>query len=439
MNATKPADCYYINRRMKKRLIKVPPVIGFRDTDWELIKLRGLTAETRVSLPTIPRDYFTLGTRLGAGAFGEVYQAQITDGEHRGRQVAVKTLKEGAKPEEEQDLLKEAYFMHKLEHDNIIKMIGVCWNPFYLLLELMDGDLRNYLHSSRRRSPPNRRGSISPDGRSKLSLLDLLNIGLDVASGCRYLESQKFIHRDLAARNCLISMRGRGDTAGPGIVVKIADFGLARNIYRDIYKKVDDGMLPIRWMAPESICDMEYTCKSDVWSYGVLLWEVMKLGEQPYPGMSNSQVLELVKRGGHQEQPLGTPDNIYHLMKECWNYEPEDRPTFVYICNELTKFQENCSKIQPLSPTSLGRSTTIMDLLAPTSERIMLTGVANYAFTDDYGGAMTSDSSAKNQKTATPSSSAEQQNVDYAQVACSSVRSNQTDMDDSEATNDEEV
>lgn len=176
--------------------------------------------------------------------------------------VAVKTLPEMSTGQAEADFLMEAAIMAKFNHPNIVHLIGVCFDrhPRFIVLELLaGGDLKNFL----------REGRSKPERPSPLTMKDLVFCALDVAKGCRYMESKRFIHRDIAARNCLLSSKG------PGRVVKIADFGMARDIYRsDYYRKGGKAMLPIKWMPPEAFLDGIFTSKTDVWSFGVLLWEV---------------------------------------------------------------------------------------------------------------------------------------------------------------------
>lgn len=382
--------CLYQHKKWKHRIIKVPNTIEIPGTiDWELIRARGLPNDYKERLPIIPRSHFEFKKRLGEGAFGEVFEAQILCGSHVEEFVAVKTLKEGATDKERKQFMMEAYFMNGLNHENIITLIGVCENPFYLVLELMEEDLLTYLQNSKLIRSGNK--TFAKGWRSKLSLLNLLCIIDDVAAGCEYLESQHFIHRDLAARNCLVSMKPSSNS----LVVKIADFGLARDIHdTDIYMKEGSGPLPIRWMAPECISYQSFTDKSDVWSFGVLMLEVMTLGEQPYAGRGNVEVISFIKQGGYPNQPIGTPDNIYDLMVECWSFEPNDRPSFTVIRSTIKQFQENCSKI---NPDLDNKQSTLLNLLAPTSDRLMLKGFDNSMFLDDEGSMVMSlsDSSAK--------------------------------------------
>lgn len=139
-----------------------------------------------------------------------------------------------------------------------------------------------------------------------LNLIELLKMCVDVANGCKYLEEMHFVHRDLACRNCLVS-----STDPVTRIVKIGDFGLARDIYKnDYYRKEGEGLLPVRWMAPESLVDGVFTCQSDVWAFGVLLWEIMTLGQQPYPARNNLEVLHYVRRGGRLGKPTDCPERL---------------------------------------------------------------------------------------------------------------------------------
>uniref|UniRef100_UPI00398EDE67 proto-oncogene tyrosine-protein kinase ROS-like n=1 Tax=Pristiophorus japonicus TaxID=55135 RepID=UPI00398EDE67 len=256
------------------------------------------------SLPLFPREKLTLQNFLGSGAFGEVFEGKAEDilGPGSGDvRVAVKTLRKGATDHEKSEFLKEAYLMSHFDHAHIVKLLGVCLlnEPQFLLLELMKGrDLLSYLRGARG----------SQLHHPLLCVGDLLDVCLDVAKGCTYLEKMHFVHRDLAARNCLVSMK---EYNASNRKVKIGDFGLARDIYKnDYYRKEGEGLLPVRWMAPESLIDGMFTNQSDVWSFGILMWEVMTLGQQPYPARTNLEVLHFVRTEGRLEKPSNCPDNV---------------------------------------------------------------------------------------------------------------------------------
>ncbi|NXG70179.1 ROS1 kinase, partial [Baryphthengus martii] len=340
------------HQRWKSRKQALPGQIVFIKEDKELAQLRGvaetvgltnacyaistLPSQAEIdSLPAFSRDKLNLHKLLGSGAFGEVYEGTAVDilGDESGEsKVAVKTLKKGATDHEKSEFLKEAHLMSKFDHPHILRLLGVCLlnEPQYLILELMEGgDLLSFLRGARKQKLQ----------RPLLTVTDLLDICLDICKGCVYLEKMHFIHRDLAARNCLVSEK---EYESSSRVVKIGDFGLARDIYKnDYYRKRGEGLLPVRWMAPESLIDGVFTNRSDVWAFGVLVWETLTLGQQPYPGFSNTEVLHHVKAGGRLESPNSCPDDLYNLMMRCWAQEPQNRPTFSYIQEKLQEIRQS--------------------------------------------------------------------------------------------------
>ncbi|XP_050027352.2 proto-oncogene tyrosine-protein kinase ROS isoform X2 [Dermacentor andersoni] len=285
--------------------------------------------EELASVPLIERDQIILTKFLGSGAFGEVYEgiAHNLGGEGMPpAKVAVKNLRKGATEQEKAEFLKEAKLMSNFKHEHILRLLGISLDNslHFIILELMEGgDLLSYLRSNR---------PVAGE-RSPLTLNDLLSICVDVAKGCKYLEDMHFVHRDLAARNCLVSSTDPAER-----VVKIGDFGLARDIYKhDYYRKEGEGLLPVRWMPPESLVDGVFTNHSDVWAFGVLLWEVMTMGQQPYPARNNLEVLHYVREGGRLDNPDNCPDDLHDLMLRCWSYNPEGRPDFAF-CLETLEF-----------------------------------------------------------------------------------------------------
>ncbi|XP_039452249.1 proto-oncogene tyrosine-protein kinase ROS isoform X4 [Culex pipiens pallens] len=292
-----------------------------------------LTDSEIALLPQIRRDQITMTRFLGCGAFGEVYEGIVKGfGAEAETSVAIKTLRKGATEQEKAEFLQEAHLMSNFKHKHILKLIGICleFDSLLIVMELMQGgDLLSYLRSNR----------PTPGVPSSLTLLDLISMCVDVATGCRYLEETHFVHRDLACRNCLVSSPDPKDR-----VVKIGDFGLARDIYKnDYYRKDGEGLLPVRWMSPESLVDGVYTSQSDIWAFGVLLWEIMTLGQQPYPARNNVEVLHYVRGGGRLGRPQDCPEELYQLMLKCWSYSPEDRPTFRYLLEVLKSLKERTS------------------------------------------------------------------------------------------------
>nr|XP_057946968.1 tyrosine-protein kinase receptor [Doryrhamphus excisus] len=276
-------------------------------------------------LKEVPRKNITLLRALGHGAFGEVYEGQVLgmSAENGPMQVAIKTLPEICSEQDEMDFLMEALIMSKFNHENIVRCIGVSLNilPRFILLELMTGgDMKTFLRKNR----PQRGQAPS------LSMHELLHMARDIACGCRYLEENHFIHRDIAARNCLLTC------PGPERVAKIGDFGMARDIYRaSYYRKGGRAMLPVKWMPPEAFMEGIFTCKTDTWSFGVLLWEILSLGYMPYPCKTNQEVLEFVTSGGRMDPPEGCPGPVYRIMTQCWQHCPEHRPNFSTILERI--------------------------------------------------------------------------------------------------------
>uniref|UniRef100_A0A3B3CHJ2 Insulin-like growth factor 1 receptor n=1 Tax=Oryzias melastigma TaxID=30732 RepID=A0A3B3CHJ2_ORYME len=202
-----------------------------------------------------------------------------------------------------------------------VRLLGVVsqGQPTLVIMELMTrGDLKSYLRSLR----PKEWSSLSLPPLKKM-----LQMAGQIADGMAYLNSNKFVHRDLAARNCMVA---------EDFTVKIGDFGMTRDIYEtDYYRKGGKGLLPVRWMSPESLKDGVFTTNSDVWSFGVVLWEIATLAEQPYQGLSNEQVLRFVMEGGLLEKPQNCPDMLFELMRMCWQYNPKMRPSFVEIIGSV--------------------------------------------------------------------------------------------------------
>ncbi|GAB5580224.1 tyrosine-protein kinase ABL1 isoform X2 [Prionailurus iriomotensis] len=262
------------------------------------------------------RTDITMKHKLGGGQYGEVYEGVW---KKYSLTVAVKTLKEDTMEVEE--FLKEAAVMKEIKHPNLVQLLGVCTRepPFYIITEFMTyGNLLDYLREC---------------NRQEVNAVVLLYMATQISSAMEYLEKKNFIHRDLAARNCLV---------GENHLVKVADFGLSRLMTGDTYTAHAGAKFPIKWTAPESLAYNKFSIKSDVWAFGVLLWEIATYGMSPYPGIDLSQVYELLEKDYRMERPEGCPEKVYELMRACWQWNPSDRPSFAEIHQAFeTMFQES--------------------------------------------------------------------------------------------------
>ncbi|GFX81541.1 tyrosine kinase receptor Cad96Ca [Trichonephila clavipes] len=268
---------------------------------------------------------------LGEGCFGQVWKciAQDIGPREEATTVAVKTLKENATEKEKKDLLSELEVMKLLEpHPNVVTLLGCCSDkdPILVIMEFVSrGKLQTYLRESRvERLYGNLHGSSK-----HLTSRDLTAFSYQVAKGMDYLANKGIIHRDLAARNILVDENK---------ICKVADFGFARDVIAShVYERKSEGRLPIRWMAPESLFDNIYTTKTDVWSFGVLLWEIVTLGSTPYPGLSANEVIRRVRDGYRLEKPEHCRREMYNIMFYCWDKDPKQRPTFGELVNFLDR------------------------------------------------------------------------------------------------------
>ncbi|XP_050982336.1 fibroblast growth factor receptor 2 isoform X3 [Labeo rohita] len=305
------------------------------------------------------RDKLTLGKPLGEGCFGQVVMAEALgidkDKPKEAVTVAVKMLKDDATEKDLSDLVSEMEMMKMIgRHKNIINLLGACTQdgPLYVIVEYASkGNLREYL---RARRPPGMEYSydIARVSDEPLTFKDLVSCTYQVARGMEYLASQKCIHRDLAARNVLVTESN---------VMKIADFGLARDVHNiDYYKKTTNGRLPVKWMAPEALFDRVYTHQSDVWSFGVLMWEIFTLGGSPYPGIPVEELFKLLKEGHRMDKPANCTNELYMMMKDCWHAISSHRPTFKQLVEDLDRiltlatneeYLDLCAPVEQYSPS----------------------------------------------------------------------------------------
>uniref|UniRef100_A0A673W0T6 receptor protein-tyrosine kinase n=1 Tax=Salmo trutta TaxID=8032 RepID=A0A673W0T6_SALTR len=324
-----------------------------------------------------PRDRLKLGDQLGRGAFGQVVEAAAFGIEKATTctTVAVKMLKEGATSSECRALMSELKILiHIGHHLNVVNLLGACTKPGSPLMVIVEyckhGNLSSYLKSKRGEYSPFKRrrprsgqwermeedvteGDLglgtsthldictgtavcsrlgeeteSCEWEEHLTMEDLISYSFQVAKGMEFLSSRKCIHRDLAARNILLSENN---------IVKICDFGLARDVYKDPdYVRKGDARLPLKWMAPETIFDRVYTTQSDVWSFGILLWEIFSLGASPYPGVGIDEAFcRRLKEGTRMRAPDYATTEIYQTMLDCWLDKPTDRPNFTELVEHL--------------------------------------------------------------------------------------------------------
>lgn len=285
--------CTQLKRSVPKqgcREYDVEPVKAFQDAGW-----------------SINQQELEMFDSIGKGEFGDVLL-----GEWKGTKVAVKRLKDSSKAA--QGLLDEACLMTSLKHNNLVNMLGLVFqdNCILLVTEYMSkGSLVEYLRSR---------------GRLHVTKRDQINFACDTCKGMEYLESMAVVHRDLAARNVLISEEG---------VAKVCDFGLAH----DMKVKLDGVKFPIKWTAPEALRHSKFSNKSDMWSFGILLWEIYAFGRVPYPRIPLADVMKHVEKGYRMEAPDDCPPEVYKLMKEAWDLDPQKRPNFHEVLKRLMQLQ----------------------------------------------------------------------------------------------------
>ncbi|XP_034017162.1 focal adhesion kinase 1-like isoform X9 [Thalassophryne amazonica] len=265
----------------------------------------------------IQRDRIELGRCIGEGQFGDVHQGVYNSPDKPLLPVAIKTCKNCTSDSVREKFLQEALTMRQFDHPHIVKLIGVITeNPVWIIMELCTlGELRSFLQVR----------------KYSLDLATLILFAYQLSTALAYLESKRFVHRDIAARNVLVSSLD---------CVMLADFGLSRYMEDSSYYKASKGKLPIKWMAPESINFRRFTSASDVWMFGVCMWEILMYGIKPFQGVKNNDVIGRIENGERLAMPPQCPPTLYSLMTKCWSYDPSKRPRFTELKTQLSTILE---------------------------------------------------------------------------------------------------
>ncbi|XP_066873490.1 focal adhesion kinase 1 isoform X28 [Kogia breviceps] len=270
----------------------------------------------------IQRERIELGRCIGEGQFGDVHQGAYTSPENPALAVAIKTCKNCTSDSVREKFLQEALTMRQFDHPHIVRLVGVITeNPVWIIMELCTlGELRSFLQVR----------------KYSLDLASLILYAYQLSTALAYLESKRFVHRDIAARNVLVSSND---------CVKLGDFGLSRYMEDSTYYKASKGKLPIKWMAPESINFRRFTSASDVWMFGVCMWEILMHGVKPFQGVKNNDVIGRIENGERLPMPPNCPPTLYSLMTKCWAYDPSRRPRFTELKAQLSTILEE-EKVQ---------------------------------------------------------------------------------------------
>ncbi|XP_041665075.1 protein tyrosine kinase 2aa isoform X3 [Cheilinus undulatus] len=265
----------------------------------------------------IQRDRIELGRCIGEGQFGDVHQGVYNSPDKPSLPVAIKTCKNCTSDSVREKFLQEALTMRQFDHPHIVKLIGVITeNPVWIIMELCTlGELRSFLQVR----------------KYSLDLATLILFAYQLSTALAYLESKRFVHRDIAARNVLVSSVD---------CVMLGDFGLSRYMEDSSYYKASKGKLPIKWMAPESINFRRFTSASDVWMFGVCMWEILMYGIKPFQGVKNNDVIGRIENGERLAMPPQCPPTLYSLMTKCWSYDPSKRPRFTELKTQLNTILE---------------------------------------------------------------------------------------------------
>uniref|UniRef100_A0A672G5M7 receptor protein-tyrosine kinase n=1 Tax=Salarias fasciatus TaxID=181472 RepID=A0A672G5M7_SALFA len=284
---------------------------------------------------------------IGAGEFGEVYKGRLKLPGKREIYVAIKTLKAGYVEKQRRDFLSEASIMGQFDHPNIIRLEGVVTKsrPVMIVTEFMEnGALDSFLRQN--------------DGQ--FTVIQLVGMMRGISAGMKYLSEMNYVHRDLAARNILVNSN---------LVCKVSDFGLSRYLQEDTsdpsYTSSLGGKIPVRWTAPEAIAYRKFTSASDVWSYGIVMWEVMSFGERPYWDMSNQDVINAIEQDYRLPPPMDCPSALHQLMLDCWQKDRNVRPRFTDIVSTLDKMIRNPTSLKAVANIPAVPSQPLLDRSIP--------------------------------------------------------------------------
>ncbi|XP_016370437.1 ephrin type-B receptor 1-like [Sinocyclocheilus rhinocerous] len=284
---------------------------------------------------------------IGAGEFGEVYKGRLKLPGKREIYVAIKTLKAGYSEKQRRDFLSEASIMGQFDHPNIIRLEGVVTKsrPVMIVTEFMEnGALDSFLRQN--------------DGQ--FTVIQLVGMLRGIAAGMKYLSEMNYVHRDLAARNILVNSN---------LVCKVSDFGLSRYLQEDTsdptYTSSLGGKIPVRWTSPEAIAYRKFTSASDVWSYGIVMWEVMSFGERPYWDMSNQDVINAIEQDYRLPSPMDCPTALHQLMLDCWQKDRNARPRFTDIVSTFDKLIRNPTSLKAVASIPTIPSQPLLDRSIP--------------------------------------------------------------------------
>lgn len=337
-------------KKMKKRMENNPMVHYRGSNDTEIIHINILNETYKENYQQtyqkfdfdakweIDRSKLILDSTLGEGEFGKVVKAYASDlsGNDTITTVAVKTVKTNNNSVELLALLSEFQLLQEVSHPNVIKLLGACikGEPPMIIIEYCSfGSLRSYLRLSRKLEESS---DLQIDGVDPVTATDVLSFAWQICKGMAYLTEMKLVHRDLAARNVLLA---------EGKICKVSDFGLTRDVYEDdAYLKKSKDRVPVKWMSPESLADHVYTTKTDVWSFGIVGYELITLGATPYPGIPPQNLYHLLRSGYRMERPDNCSPEIYTLLEACWADDPTKRPSFKCLASKFEKLLGRSAK-----------------------------------------------------------------------------------------------